>query len=73
MRSETKKYLNMNTLEIKIRPALVEMNVGDEIVFPIEKLRSVRAQASELGAILDRKYSTRMSRVERTLTVKREE
>ncbi|WP_304488172.1 hypothetical protein [Duncaniella muris] len=63
----------MNTLEIKIRPALVEMNVGDEIVFPIEKLRSVRAQASELGAILDRKYSTRMSRVERTLTVKREE
>ena len=53
----------MNTLEIKIRPALVEMNVGDEIVFPIEKLRSVRAQASELGAILDRKYSTRMSRV----------
>ena len=30
----------MNTLEIKIRPALVEMNVGDEIVFPIEKLRS---------------------------------
>lgn len=65
--------MNMNTLEIKIRPALVEMNVGDEIVFPIEKLRSVRAQASELGAILDRKYSTRMSRVERTLTVKREE
>ena len=63
----------MNTQEIKIRPALVEMNVGDEIVFPIEKLRSVRAQASELGAILDRKYSTRMSRVERTLTVKREE
>lgn len=63
----------MNTLEIKIRPALVEMNVGDEIVFPIEKLRSVRAQASELGAILDRKYSTKMSRVERTLTVKREE
>lgn len=63
----------MNTLEIKIRPALVEMNVGEEIVFPIEKLRSVRAQASELGAILDRKYSTRMSRVERTLTVKREE
>lgn len=63
----------MNTLEIKIRPALVEMNVGDEIIFPIEKLRSVRAQASELGAILDRKYSTRMSRVERTLTVKREE
>ena len=63
----------MNTLEIKIRPALVEMNVGDEIVFPIEKLRSVLAQASELGAILDRKYSTRMSRVERTLTVKREE
>ena len=59
----------MNTLEIKIRPALVEMNVGDEIVFPIEKLRSVRAQASELGAILDRKYSTRMSRVERTLSL----
>lgn len=62
----------MNDVSVKIRPALVEMKVGDEKVFPIEKLRSVRTQASELGAILDRKYVTRMCRNDRTLWVMRE-
>lgn len=35
----------------KIRPALVALEVGDAIVFPISRLKSVRTQASELGAI----------------------
>ena len=35
----------------KIRPALVALEVGDEITFHISRLKSVRTQASELGAI----------------------
>lgn len=62
----------MTDTTVKIRPALVEMKVGDEMFFPIAKLRSVRAQASELGAILDRRYVTRMCREDRTLWVRRE-
>lgn len=62
----------METDTTKVRPQLVGMNVGDEINFPIEKLRTVRAQASELGAILDRKYRTKMDRVLRLLFVYRD-
>ena len=35
----------------KIRPALVALEVGDTVTFPISRLKSVRTQASELGAI----------------------
>lgn len=62
----------METDMTKVRPQLVGMNVGDEIHFPLEKLRTVRAQASELGAIYDRKYRTKMDRVTRLLYVFRE-
>lgn len=40
----------MVEISAKIRPSLIALNVGDEISFPIEKLKSVRTQASELGA-----------------------
>lgn len=36
----------------KIRPALIALEVGDEITFHISRLKSVRTQASELGAII---------------------
>lgn len=36
---------------IKIRPALTALKIGESITFPISKLKSVRTQASELGAI----------------------
>ena len=32
----------------KIRPALTALEVGDAVVFPISRLKSVRTQASEL-------------------------
>ena len=35
----------------KIRPALVALEVGDSVTFHISRLKSVRTQASELGAI----------------------
>lgn len=36
----------------KIRPALVALEVGESVSFPISRLKSVRTQASELGAII---------------------
>lgn len=35
---------------VKIRPAIMAMAVGETIGFPIAKLKSVRTQASEIGA-----------------------
>ena len=46
----------------KIRPALVALEVGDEITFHISRLKSVRTQASELGAIYNRQFKTRTGR-----------
>lgn len=55
----------------KIRPALVALEVGDAIVFPISRLKSVRTQASELGAILNRRFKTKTNRENQTITVSR--
>ena len=55
----------------KIRPTLTAMEAGDEIAFPVEQLKSVRVQASELGLILDRRFKTRVNRQDRTLIVTR--
>lgn len=56
---------------IKVRPTLTEMEIGDQTAFPIEQMKSVRAQASELGVILDRKYQTKTNRAERIISVTR--
>lgn len=56
---------------LKIRPVLTEMEVGQTESFPIIKLKSVRTQASELGAIYGRVYVTRMNRAEQTVEVTR--
>ncbi|MGI6863476.1 hypothetical protein ACMYZ8_07955 [Bacteroides sp. KG156] len=55
----------------KIRPALVALEVGDAIVFPISRLKSVRTQASELGAIFNRRFKTKTNRTNQTITVSR--
>lgn len=56
---------------LKIRPTLIDMKKGDTVIFPIARLKSVRSQASELGAILDIKFVTKTNRVERTIEVTR--
>ncbi len=53
----------------KIRPALVSLEVGASITFPISKLKSVRTQASELGAIYNRQFKTKTDRASQTITV----
>lgn len=47
------------------------MQPGETISFPIVQLKSVRTQASELGAIYERQYTTSMNRSERVVSVTR--
>ena len=53
----------------KIRPALVALEVGESVSFPISRLKSVRTQASELGAIYNRQFKTRTDREYEDITV----
>jgi hypothetical protein len=55
----------------KIRPALVKLEVGETVSFPISRLKSVRTQASELGAILGRQYTTKTDRERKVIVVLR--
>lgn len=45
--------------QVKVRPALTRLEVGEKITFPIEKTKNVRTQSSELGLILGRRYRTK--------------
>lgn len=56
---------------VKIRPAIMAMAVGETIEFPIAKLKSVRTQVSEIGAITERRYTTRTNREARTISITR--
>lgn len=55
----------------KISHAITNLEVGDKTIFPIEKIRSVRSEASSLGAILDRVFKASMDREARTVVVTR--
>lgn len=61
----------MNDTNQKIRPTLYEMAVGDSIKFPISRLKSVRTQASELGMMYERQYTTKTDRADKTIEVTR--
>lgn len=56
---------------LKIRPALIALQKGDTISFPISRLKSVRTQASELGAIYERQFKTKTDRVAKIIEVTR--
>ena len=55
----------------KIRPVLEALQIGEAVIYPISRMKSVRTQASELGAIHNRQYTTKTDREARTITVKR--
>lgn len=61
----------MNDTTQKIRPTLYDMAVGDSIKFPISRLKSVRTQASELGMMYERQYTTKTDRADKTIEVTR--
>ena len=56
---------------IKVRPTLKEMEVGEEVCFPLMQMKTVRVLASELGAIMERKYQTKADREARVIIVTR--
>ena len=53
------------------RPMIRAMEVGDTLLFPIEKLPTVKTTCSDLGCILNRRYSTTTDRESRTIEVTR--
>lgn len=61
----------IDDLAEKVRPLLVKMQVNDTLVFPICRLKTIRTQASELGAIYDRVYTTKTDRAAKTIEVTR--
>ena len=61
----------MNDTTQKIRPTLYEMAVGDSIKVPISRLKSVRTQASGLGMMYERQYTTKTDRADKTIEVTR--
>lgn len=56
-----------------IRAALKEMEVGDIIHFPKERMSVVRSTTSTLGIEMERKYQTRMNRETMQVDVTRTE
>lgn len=61
----------MEITTAKVRPSLIEMEVGQVIAFAIEKMKNIRTTCSELGAIYQRQYTTHVNRMERTIEVTR--
>ena len=57
----------------KMRTQIVELNVGESVSFPIEKMKTIRAQTSELNCIMQRVYATKLNRDDRTIIVTRKE
>ena len=57
----------------KMRTPIVELNVGESVAFPIEKMKTIRAQTSELNCIMQRVYATKLNRDDRTIVVTRKE
>lgn len=55
----------------KIRPTLMGLEVNQEVNFPISRLKSVRTQASELGAIYGHQFKTKTDRVNHLIIVRR--
>ncbi len=54
-----------------MRSQVIGMNVGDILVFSLNKMASIRSMVSQLSTELDRSYSTTVNRTARTLTVMR--
>lgn len=55
----------------KIRPTIVELEVGASAAFSIKRINSVRVMASMLGISLDRVFSTHINRENKTIEVTR--
>lgn len=57
--------------KVSVRTKIQELEVGGSCTFPALKVLSVRNQASAIGFMLDRKYSTHQDSETRTVIVTR--
>lgn len=69
---ETIKKMEKNySSDTPVRATLKDMSVGDITHFPIARLSVVRATSSTLGLELDRQYTVKQNRGNRTADVTR--
>lgn len=61
----------MNEEKQKIRPTIEALKKDEVATFPIERMRSVRALASEIGLLNQCRYITRTDKEKRVINVKR--
>lgn len=54
-----------------IKTVLEGLDVGQSITYPIVRLLSVKVTASNVGLVMNRKYSTKVLRQERKVEVTR--
>lgn len=52
-----------------LAPAIRDMEVGDELTYPIERMRSVYKSVYEANLLLDGTYKTKISKEKRTVTI----
>ncbi|MEG2157545.1 MAG: hypothetical protein RRY07_07145 [Bacteroidaceae bacterium] len=50
---------------------LRDLEVGDELTFPVERLRTIKVSCSQQGLIWDRVFTTSTNREDRTIKVSR--
>lgn len=58
-------------MEKSLSGMLKEMNAGEMRAFPIERYPSIRSSASQIGMVMDRKYTIKADREARTVSVTR--
>lgn len=54
-----------------MKGSIIALKIGGEVIFPIEKVESIRVYASNVGAVYGRKFKTNVNRKNGTVTVKR--
>lgn len=56
---------------LPLRPQLRELEIGQAIDFPIQRMLSVKSSCTDLGAIYCRKFRTKLNRKQGVITVTR--
>lgn len=60
------------TKKISLRKRMRDLEVGEKIELPIERLYTAKQYASDLKLLTGRNYTSHVNRGERTITVTRE-
>lgn len=60
-------------LNTSLRARVIDMKIGEVIIIPVSAYgyTTIRSYASDLGFLLNRKYSARINRADRTYSITR--